>query len=43
MARRKPKQAFGSAVVDFLGFAAGSLFKIILILIMAGFFIASLL
>ena len=42
MARGKPKQAFGSAVGAFLGFVAGSLFKIILTLIMAGFFIASL-
>ena len=43
IARGKPKQALGSAVGAFLGFIAGSLFKIILILIMAGFFIASLL
>jgi hypothetical protein len=42
IARGKPKQALGSAVGAFLGFIAGSLFKIILILIMAGFFIASL-
>jgi len=40
---RKPKQALGSALGAFLGLVAGTLFKIILILIMAGFFIASLL
>ena len=39
---RKPKQAFGSALGAFLGFVAGTLFKIIVILVMAGFFIASL-
>ena len=42
IARRKPKQALGSALGAFLGFVAGTLFKIIVILIMAGFFIASL-
>jgi uncharacterized protein YqgC (DUF456 family) len=42
IARRKPKQALVSALGAFLGFVAGSLFKIIVILIMAGFFIASL-
>ena len=42
LARRKPKQAFGSALGAFLGFVAGTLFKIIVILVMAGFFIASL-
>lgn len=39
---RKPKQAFGSALGALLGFVAGTLFKIIVILVMAGFFIASL-
>jgi uncharacterized protein YqgC (DUF456 family) len=41
IARKKPKQALGSALGAFLGFIAGVLFKIILVLIMAGFFIAS--
>ena len=39
---RKPKQAFGSALGALLGFVAGTLFKIIVILVMAGFFVASL-
>ena len=39
---RTPKQAFGSALGALLGFVAGTLFKIIVILVMAGFFIASL-
>jgi uncharacterized protein YqgC (DUF456 family) len=39
---RNPKQALGSALGAFLGFIAGTLFKLIIILIMAGFFIASL-
>ena len=39
---RKPKQAFGSALGALLGFVAGTLFKIIFILVMAGFFVASL-
>lgn len=43
IARGKPEQAFRSTVAAFLGFVAGSLFKLILILVMAGFFIASLL
>lgn len=38
---RRPKQAFGSAVGAFVGLVAGSLVKLILILVMAGFFIAS--
>lgn len=38
----RPKQAFGAAVGAFLGFVVGSLFKIILILVMARFFIVSL-
>ncbi len=42
IAGRKPRQALGSALGAFLGFVAGTLFKIIIILIMAGFFIASL-
>jgi uncharacterized protein YqgC (DUF456 family) len=42
IARGKPKQALGSALGTFVGFVAGSLFKIVLILIMAGIFIASL-
>jgi len=42
IAGRKPKQALGSAIGTFLGFVAGTLFKVIVILIMAGFFIASL-
>lgn len=42
LARRRPKQAFGSALGAFLGFVAGTLFRIIVILVMAGFFIASL-
>jgi len=39
---RNPKQALGSALGAFLGFIAGTLFKIIVILVMAGVFIASL-
>jgi uncharacterized protein YqgC (DUF456 family) len=42
IARREPKQALGSAFGTFVGFIAGILFKTILVLIMAGFFIASL-
>ncbi len=42
LARGKPKQAFGSAFGAFLGFVAGALFKVIVILVMAGFFIVSL-
>jgi uncharacterized protein YqgC (DUF456 family) len=40
--RRPPKQALRSALGAFLGFIAGSLVKTILVLIMLGFFIASL-
>jgi len=39
---RKPKQALGSALGAFVGFIVGTLFKIVLIFVMAGFFIASL-
>ena len=42
IAGRKPKQALRSALGTFIGFIAGTLFKIIVILTMAGFFIASL-
>ena len=38
---RRPKHAFGTAIGAFVGLLAGSLIKLILILIMAGFFIAS--
>ena len=41
MASRKPKRALRAALGTLVGFIAGSLFKIIIILIMAGFFIAS--
>jgi uncharacterized protein YqgC (DUF456 family) len=40
--KRPPRQAFRSAIGTFLGFIAGSLIKTILVLIMLGFFIASL-
>jgi len=40
--RGNPKEAAGPALGTFLGFVAGTLFKITVILIMAGFFIASL-
>ena len=42
IAGRRPRQALGSAFGTFLGFVAGTLFKIIVIFVMAGFFIASL-
>jgi len=41
IAVRKPKQALGSALGALVGFIAGTLFKLIVILAMAGFFIAS--
>lgn len=42
IAGKKSKQAFRSALGALLGFILGALFKIIIILVMAGFFIASL-
>ena len=36
------KQAFGSALGTFIGMMLGSLLKIVIILVMAGFFVASL-
>lgn len=42
IAKRPPGQAFKSAIGAFLGFIAGTLFKVICILIMFGFFIVSL-
>ena len=41
IAVRKPKRALGSALGALVGFIAGTLFKIVVILVMAGFFIAS--
>lgn len=41
-ARKQPEQAFKSALGTLLGFLAGSLIKIVVVLTMAGFFIASL-
>ncbi|MBC8477880.1 MAG: DUF456 family protein [Dehalococcoidia bacterium] len=43
VARKQPEQAFKSALGTLLGFLAGSLIKIVVVLTMAGFFIASLL
>jgi len=40
--KREPRRAFKSALGAFLGFIAGTLFKIVIVLIMIGFFIASL-
>jgi hypothetical protein len=42
LASRKPSHAFRSALGAFLGFMAGSLVKIVVILVMMGFFVASL-
>lgn len=42
IAKRKPEQAFKSAFGALVGFIAGALFKIIIVLIMLGFFIVSL-
>lgn len=42
IAKREPGQAFKSALGAFLGFIAGTLFKLIVVLIMLGFFIVSL-
>jgi len=42
VARKQPEQAFKSALGTLLGFLAGSLIKIVVVLTMAGFFIASL-
>jgi uncharacterized protein YqgC (DUF456 family) len=42
IAKRPPKQAFKSALGAPLGFIAGSIFKVICVLIMFGFFITSL-
>jgi uncharacterized protein YqgC (DUF456 family) len=42
IAKGKPKQALGSALGAFVGFVMGALLKIIVILIMAGFFVVSL-
>jgi len=43
IASRRPRKALGSALGAFVGFIAGTLVKIVVILTMAGFFIASLL
>ena len=42
VARQQPEQAFKSALGTLFGFLAGSLIKIVVVLTMAGFFIASL-
>ena len=41
IAKRRPRGAFKAAVGTFIGFIAGMLLKVIFILIMSGFFIAS--
>lgn len=40
--KHKPKRALGSALGAFLGFIVGGLFKMVLVLTMAGFFINAL-
>ena len=42
IAGKRVKQAFGSAAGTFIGMIMGSLLKLVIILVMAGFFIASL-
>ncbi len=42
IAKKKPERAFKSALGALVGFIAGALFKIIIVLIMIGFFIVSL-
>jgi uncharacterized protein YqgC (DUF456 family) len=42
LAGKATKQAFGSAVGTFIGMLLGSLLKIVIILVMASFFVASL-
>ncbi|MFC1847079.1 DUF456 domain-containing protein [Chloroflexota bacterium] len=42
LAGKETKQAFGSAVGAFIGMMLGSLLKMVIILVMTGFFIASL-
>ncbi|MFC1920197.1 DUF456 domain-containing protein [Chloroflexota bacterium] len=42
LGKKQPAQAFKSAVGAFIGFLAGSLLKVIVILIMMGYFISSL-
>jgi len=42
IAGKEARQAFGSALGTFIGMVMGSLLKVIIILVMAGFFIASL-
>ena len=41
MAKRQPEDAFRAAIGTFVGFIAGTLLKVIFILIISGFFIAS--
>jgi uncharacterized protein YqgC (DUF456 family) len=42
VAKKSPGQALKSAIGTFIGFIAGNLLQIIVILIMAGFFLVSL-